>query len=188
MRWFVVLLGAMLLALALLAGIYAWNPALVLVAGFEAASMMTRHSGAGGNDCSGPWSPGLDADNPYLISYFPEAGARYHVMTLDAERDGQPVELRFSGTLPRARYASIHVYDAETGLILGAYDGEEFATTDGSYSFSIRQDEAAGGGFAIARGAARLGLVWRLYLPEAGNFALPKVTLHDAGSGAPLER
>ncbi len=182
------LLRSMALLLLLpvaLAAIYIWNPAVVLVAGFETASFLGRH-GDNSNDCTGQWSPGLDADNPYLIPFFPEAGARYHVMVLDAARDGRPVELRISGNLPRARYASFHAYDAETGAILGAIADTQFAPNGGNFAFSIRQDEATASGLTVPKGASRIGLVWRLYLPASAITELPQVRLHDAQTGEPV--
>ncbi len=177
-----------LLALLIIApvGVYLWHPALVLVAGFELAGMLTRHAGAGGNDCTGQWSPGIDADNPYFIPFFPEAGARYHAMVIDAQHDGSPVSFRVSGQLPKARYASFHVYDADTGHILGALADHEFAPEGGDFAFQIRQDERDPAGLSVKPGARRLGLVWRLYFPQAQATPLPVVTLHDAASGAVL--
>jgi hypothetical protein len=184
-----ILLGAaaMLAVFAvLLVGLWLWNPALVLVAGFETAGHFVRHGGAGSNDCSGQWSPGIDADNPYIIPFFPESGARYHLMALDAARDGRPVELRVSGRMPNARHASLHVYDAHSARILGALADAELALPGEDFSFAIRQQaEASAGLLAIAPGSETLALAWRVYLPE-GATELPQIRLHDAATGAPL--
>jgi hypothetical protein len=158
----------------------------VLVIGFEAAGHFTRHAGAGGNDCTGQWSPGIDADNPYIIPFFPESGARYHLMALDAARDGLPVELRVSGRMPLTRHASLHVYDAKSARILGALADAELAAPGGEFSVAIRQQpQGAAGVLAVPPGSEVLALAWRVYLPE-GETELPQIRLHDAATGAPL--
>lgn len=170
----------------IVAGVWFWNPALVLVAGFEAAGHFVRHGGAGSNDCSGQWSPGIDADNPYIIPFFPESGARYHLMALDATHDGRPVELRVSGRIPTARHASLHVYDAHSARILGALADAELGSPGADFEFAIRQQTEAGPGvLAIAPGSEAMALAWRVYLPE-GVAELPQIRLHDAETGAPL--
>jgi hypothetical protein len=185
-RLLLVFSGAIAALAVLLAALWLWNPALVLVAGFEAAGHFNRNGGTGGNDCSGQWSPGIDADNPYIIPFFPESGARYHLMALDATRDGRPVELRVSGRMPQARHASLHVYDAKSARILGALADAELARPGEEFSFAIRQQaEGAVGVLTVPPGSEVLALAWRVYLPE-GAAELPHIRLHDAASGVPI--
>ncbi|MCB1456017.1 MAG: hypothetical protein KDJ51_07260, partial [Nitratireductor sp.] len=120
---------AALIILPLLA--WVWNPALVLVAGFEFANMLHRQAGVPGN-CSGQWSLSINASRPWLFPFYPETNATYHLMVLDALAEADPVNFTLSGTLPKARYASLHVYDADTAEILLARTGEELTGGTGS--------------------------------------------------------
>ena len=181
---------AALIILPLLA--WVWNPALVLVAGFEFANMLHRQAGVPGN-CSGQWSLSINASRPWLFPFYPETNATYHLMVLDALAEADPVNFTLSGTLPKARYTSLHVYDADTAEILLARTGEELTGGAGSnWQITIRQsrgqsgDETTGTDFAAIRpGARRLAFVWRSYLPE-GAEPLPGVWAVNSRTGAPI--
>lgn len=138
------------------AGIYLWNPAVALVAGFQVAALASGHSGSGPGDCTGRWSPPVDARIPYLAPLFPETAASYRVMFLPAGGE-YAVEAR----PVQARHASLQVYDADSGAILESHD----AVTS-PLALALRPERA-------------VALVWRIYL-GAEEAALPNVRLTSA--------
>jgi len=147
-----------------LAGLgFAWNPALVLVAGFEAAHWFTSRAGASMADCSGRWSPPIDASLPYLVPFFPETGATYRLLTVDTEIGDRKLGFTVAGIMPQARYASLHAYEAGSGRIVAALADHEIAQPGAPFSLSVGAPGTQGAALALPAGLDRLTLVWRQY-------------------------
>ncbi|MCB1451733.1 MAG: hypothetical protein KDJ67_16740 [Nitratireductor sp.] len=184
-----ILLAALAILVALPLAAWVWNPAMMLVVGFELASLTQRNGGPPG-DCSGQWSLSIDASRPWLVPFYPETNATYRLMVLDANAGDDSLDFTLSGTLPRARYSSLHVYDADTAEILLARTGEELAEgTSSDWQLTLQQATKGTDARAIALirpGARRLAFVWRSYLPQ-GEETLPRITAINSSTGAALE-
>ncbi|MFZ1682131.1 MAG: hypothetical protein WAT70_14015, partial [Rhizobiaceae bacterium] len=123
---------------------YAWNPALVLAASFRAAWWMGAASGEGG-ECTGHWSPPIDARMPYLVPFYPETRASYRVIGLAAaDAAGRPYSFRFEGTGRMARYHSVHLYDGGSGDFIAGRSDEALGVAPGE-RFSLRIGAAQAG-------------------------------------------
>ncbi len=176
--------------LLVLAAAWAWNPALVLVAGFEIAGRLHRHAGDGNGDCTGQWSARIDAATPYLSPFFPETHAGYHVILLETAPQGRPAAWRLEGTVPQARHASIQLYDARSGVLLAAAGNRELGEPGQPFRVDIGFDPLTG---ASNTSTARLqippridsiALVWRTYLSL--DRIAPTLRQIDAVSGQPM--
>lgn len=69
------------------------------------------------NDCTATWSPSVNGQVPYAVSFYPEVEAAYWMlpMNFEPEEFKTPVVYRLKGRFPYARYMSFHTYDATTG-------------------------------------------------------------------------
>lgn len=175
----------LVLAVVLAAGAiaYAWNPALVLAASFRAAWWIGTAGGEGG-ECTGHWSPPIDARMPYLVPFYPETRASYRVIGLAAADDaGRPYTYRLDGIGRAARYHSVHLYDGGSGDFIAGRSDETLGVGAGE-PFTLRIGAAQTGiDLAAPPGVTALALVERIYLGE-GSEAAPRLSAFDA-DGAP---
>lgn len=184
MRLIAIWVGRLALAGLLVApSAYAWNPALMLVALFQARSWLAASPDADPAVCTGEWSVPVDAATPYLAPFFPETKASYRVLTLATKDAGRPLAFHIDGIAPEARYWSLHAYDPASGAIVAASSDVEIGAVAGA---AYRVDLGAGTGdapaLAFPAGLDSVSLVFRIY---AGQGTPPAVKALDAATGAP---
>ncbi len=147
----------------------------------------------------GEWSPFG------LANWFaPDAGNRWFYMPIDPQWESMTI----SGAYPRARFFSIATYDnapVSTGLAGRLYDAQiipdpgsvnPFAPpappgANGTYTIAVTRGKAPSKGNVIPLHAKTGWLVYRLYLPNAGQGSmagvpLPSISITVAGQTKPL--
>jgi hypothetical protein len=100
----------------------------------------------GSNDCSGAWSPSIDASDPYMLPAYPDTYAAYWalIMSHDQEISPEPIAYELKGRFPYARYMTFHVYDGATGDYFAALKDLDIEPDAGSVNpFQANIDRTA---------------------------------------------